>query len=306
MNIVPRGYLYGFAAYLLWGLAPLYFKLLQPSSPVEILAHRIVWSVAFIAVILLIMRSWRSLRLLLRRPRQLALASVAAVLIAVNWGTYIFGVNSDRVVEVSLGYFILPLVSVLLGVLVLGERLGRWQWVAVGCGSVAVCLLAVDYGRLPYVALILAGTFGVYGLIKKQLGVPAAEGLFLETSLLMGPALAVIGWLAAQGSMTVGAHGGVHTGLILAAGVVTAVPLLLFAGAANRIPLSTLGILQYLAPVLQFGLGVFVFGEAMPPTRWVGFALVWLALVIFTADAMARHRRGRAPVAAPAVVEPVR
>lgn len=294
MSALRRGYLYGLAAYGLWGLFPLYFKLLQPSGPVEILAHRIVWSVAFVALVLLVIRRWGFLRSLLRRPRAMLGIAAASAIIAVNWGTYIYGVNTDRVVETSLGYFINPLVTVLLGVLVLRERLRGWQWVAVGLGAVAVAVLTIDYGRLPYIALILAGSFAAYGLLKKTLGLPAVQGLFVETVLLAAPALGFLWWLSRQGTATVGQSGTGHTVLVLAAGAVTAVPLLLFAGAANRIPLTALGILQYVAPVIQFALGVFVFAEPMPPARLAGFTLVWAALIIFTAEAVRHLRRTRA------------
>lgn len=309
MSALRRGYLYGVAAYGLWGILPLYFKLLRPTPAVEILAHRIVWSAVFVAVILLVTRHWTVLRGLRRQPRMLLRLGAAATLIGVNWGTYIYGVNTDRVVEASLGYFITPLVTVLLGVLVLGERLRRWQWAAVAAGAVAVALLALDYGRLPFIALVLAGSFGTYGLIKKQLALPPAEGLFIETALLAGPAVGVLWWLTAAGTATVGQVGTGHTLLVLAAGAVTAVPLLLFAGAANRIPLTALGILQYVAPVMQFGMGVFAFREPMPPARLLGFALVWLALMVFTAEAVRHARRirgmpGRAVGLPP--VEPVR
>jgi chloramphenicol-sensitive protein RarD len=286
-----QGYLYGVAAYALWGFFPLYIKLLHPAGSIEILAHRIVWSVAFLAVVVLLTRR----RFTVPRGRRLLGVAAAAALISVNWGGFIYGVNSDRVVEASLGYFITPLVTVLLAVLVLRERLRRAQWLALGIGAVAVGVLTVDYGRLPSIALVLAGSFGLYGLVKKTLGLPATDGLFVETLLLAGPALAVLWWLSAQGSLTFGTVGPGHTALLAAAGVATSVPLLLFAGAANRIPLSALGILQYLGPVLQFLLGVLVFGEPMPPARWVGFGLVWAALTIFTADMLRDVRRS--PVA---------
>jgi chloramphenicol-sensitive protein RarD len=310
MSALRRGYLFGLAAYGLWGGFPLYFKLLQPTPPVEILAHRIVWSVAFVALLLAVVRKWAFLRPLLRRPRAMLGIAAAAAIIAVNWGTYIYGVNTERVVETSLGYFINPLVTVLLGVLVLRERLRRWQWVALGIGAVAVTMLTIDYGRLPYIALILAGSFGTYGLIKKTLGLPAVQGLFVETTLLAAPALGFLWWLSAQGTATVGQIGATHTLLVLAAGAVTAVPLLLFAGAANRIPLTALGMLQYVAPVIQFGLGVFAFAEPMPPARLAGFTLVWLALLILTVEAIRhlRHNRAREREITPAMppAEPAR
>jgi chloramphenicol-sensitive protein RarD len=288
------GYLYGFVAYLLWGFFPLYLRLMRPAGPLEILAHRIVWSVVFVALLLAAMRNVGFLRALLRRPRALAGIGVAAALIAVNWGTYIYGVTSDRVVETALGYFINPLVVVLLGVTVLRERLRPTQWVALGIGGLAVAVLTVDYGRLPYLALVLAFSFAGYGLAKKQLGLPAAEGLFVESAVLALPALAYVGWLAAAGEGTFGQVSVGHTLLLVSAGAATAIPLLLFAGAANRLPLTGLGMIQYLAPILQLGCGVLIFHEPMPPARIAGFALVWAALIVFTVDAVRNSRRTRA------------
>ncbi|MGC1214155.1 MAG: EamA family transporter RarD [Micromonospora sp.] len=302
MNPIRLGYLYGLGAYLLWGFFPIYLKLLRPAGPMEILAHRIVWSVAFVALLLAAARNIGFLRALLRRPRALAGITAAAALIAVNWGTYIYGVNSDRVVETALGYFINPLVSVLLGVFVLRERLRPAQWAALGVGALAVAVLTVDYGRLPYLALTLAFSFAGYGLAKKRLGLPAAEGLFVESAVLALPALAYLGWLVRRGESTFGQVSAGHTVLLVLAGAATAIPLLLFAGAANRLPLSALGMLQYLAPILQLGCGVLIFHEPMPPARLAGFALVWLALIVFTVDALRHTRRTRAEVRAAAPV----
>lgn len=302
MTPLRRGYLYGLGAYGLWGFFPLYFKLLRPTSALEILAHRVLWSAVFTGLLLLVIRQWAFLRDLVRRPYALLGITAAAAVIAVNWGTYIYGVNTDRVVETSLGYFINPLVTVLLGVVVLRERLRPWQWAALGVGAVAVTVLTVDYGRLPTIALTLAGSFGLYGLLKKRLALPAAAALFVEAGLLALPGIGYLWWLSAAAEPTVGHLDAGHTALVLASGPLTAVPLLLFAGAANRVPLTALGILQYVAPVLQFGLGVAVFHEPMPPARLAGFALVWLALVVFTADGLRQARRNaRAPlVTAPA------
>jgi chloramphenicol-sensitive protein RarD len=294
VNPIRLGYLYGLGAYLIWGFFPIYLKLLRPAGPVEILAHRIVWSVVFVALLLAALRNVGFLRALARRPRALAGIGAAAVLIAVNWGTYIYGVNSDRVVETALGYFINPLVSVLLGVFVLRERLRPAQWAALGVGALAVAVLTVDYGRLPYLALTLAVSFAGYGLVKKRLGLPAAEGLFVESAVLALPALAYLGWLARRGDSTFGHVSAGHTALLVLAGAVTAIPLLLFAGAANRLPLSAVGMLQYLAPILQLGCGVLIFHEPMPPARLAGFALVWLALIVFTVDALRQAGRTRA------------
>ncbi len=311
MSELRRGYVYGLAAYGMWGFFPLYFKLLQPATPLEILGHRIVWSVLFVSLLLAATRAWGFLRRLARRPRALGGIGVAAVLIGVNWATYIYGVNSERVVETALGYFITPLVTVLLGVTVLGERLRAAQWAAVGVGGIAVAVLTADYGRLPYIALTLAVSFAAYGLVKKRLALPPAEGLFVESAVLAVPALGYLGWLAWHGGAAFGHVSGGHTALLVLSGVATAVPLLLFAGAANRIPLSGLGILQYTAPVLQLGCGVLVFHEPMPPARLAGFMLVWLALVVFTVDGVRHARRQsrqtrQAPPAATAAPAPAR
>jgi len=294
-----RGLAYGLGAYVLWGLFPLYWPLLEPAGAGEILAHRIVWSLVFLAGVLAVQRQWSWLRELAARPGALVRLTLAAALIAVNWGTYIYGVNTERVVETSLGYFINPLVSVALGVLVLGERLRRWQWVALGIGAVAVVVLTADYGRPPWIALVLACSFGVYGLLKKTVGVPAVQGLAVESAVLVLPALAFVvlqqvGTAAVvdvAGPAAFGSAGAGHALLLAGSGVATAVPLLLFAGAANRIPLSTIGVLQYLAPTLQFAIGVLLYGEPMPAARLAGFALVWVALVVFTLDGVAHHRR---------------
>ncbi|MEU2612976.1 EamA family transporter RarD [Micromonospora sp. NPDC007271] len=293
MNQTRLGYLYGFGAYLIWGFFPIYLKLLRPAGPVEILAHRIVWSVIFVALLLAAMRNIGFLRALARRPRTLAGIAVAAALIAVNWGTYIYGVNSDRVVETALGYFINPLVIVLIGVFFLRERLRPAQWAALGVGGLAVAVLTVDYGRLPYLALVLAFSFAGYGLVKKRLGLPAAEGLFVESAVLALPALAYLAWLTRHGAATFGHVSAGHTVLLVLAGAATAIPLLLFAGAANRLPLSTIGMLQYVGPILQLGCGVLIYHEPMPPARLAGFALVWLALIIFTTDALHTAHRTR-------------
>jgi chloramphenicol-sensitive protein RarD len=287
-----RGTLYAVAAYGLWGLLPLYLVLLRPAGAIEILSHRVVWSFVLLIGVLAVLRRWRWLRAAPRQPKVLLGLTAAALLIGGNWGTYIYGVSTERVVEVSLGYFVNPLISVLLGVVILRERLRGWQWVAVGVGTVAVVVLSVDYGRPPWLALVLAFSFGGYGLIKKLVGAPAVEGMTIETAVLFIPATAYLVWSETNGHVVFG-HGPVLTSVLLVGcGVVTAVPLLLFAGAANRVPLTVLGICQYIAPTLQLLIGVLVLGEPMPPARLAGFGLVWTALLIFTVDAV-RHTRGR-------------
>jgi chloramphenicol-sensitive protein RarD len=293
-----RGILYGIAAYLLWGLFPLYWPLLKPAGPVEILAHRIIWSLVAVAVILSARRHWRWIRAI--PPRRLALLTLAAAIITVNWGVYIYAVNSGRTIEAALGYFINPLVSVLFGVVILRERLRAWQWAAIGIGAAAVVVLTVDYGRLPWIALTLAGSFGTYGLLKKFAKTPSAEGLAVETAVLFLPALA---YLFLQPHPTFTGHGPGHMALLAAAGVVTAVPLMLFNSSATRVPLTVIGMLQYLAPVLQFLIGLLVQHESMPASRWIGFLLVWAALVILSVEAVRGARESRR--AARAEPEPV-
>ena len=306
MDESRRGYLYGLTAYGLWGLLPIYWKLLRPATPIEILANRLMWSAICCALLLVALRQWRWLRDVLRQPRTVVTIVAAALLIAVNWGTYIYAVNSDHVVESALGYFINPLVSILLGLVVLRERLRAPQWVAVGVGAAAVVVITVDYGRPPWIALVLACSFGTYGLTKKKLSLPAARGLFAESAVLALPAAGYLAYLAAVGTGTLGIVSTLHTVLLVGTGVITAIPLLCFASAANRLPLSAIGTLQYLAPVLQLGCGVLLYGEPMPPAELIGFVLVWVALAVFTVDAIRSYRRGlrATPVAAEPVVEP--
>jgi chloramphenicol-sensitive protein RarD len=285
-----RGVLLGLASYGMWGLFPLYWPLLRPAGAIEILAHRMVWSLFFVLAVLWLSRTgWSGLRAVLRDRRRLGLLSMAAVLITVNWGAYIWGVNNGHVVETALGYFIGPLVSVVVGVLMLGERLRGAQWVAVGLGFVAVVVLTIGYGRPPWVAFLLAFPFAIYGLLKKLAATGAVESLAVETGLTAVPALIYLGVLEGTAG---GTFSGVwHILLLAGGGVVTALPLLAFGAAATRIPLSVLGLLQYLAPVMQFLLGVLVFRELMPVERWIGFAMVWLGLVILSWDGLRRSRR---------------
>ncbi|MFE7383617.1 EamA family transporter RarD [Streptomyces zhihengii] len=293
-NEQRTGLLYGIGAYGMWGLVPLFWPLLKPSGAGEILAHRMVWSLAVVAVALLALKQWGWIRDLVRSPGKLALVTVAAAVITVNWGVYIWAVNTGRVVEASLGYFINPLVTIAMGVLLLGERLRPAQWAAVGTGFAAVLVLAVGYGQPPWVSLTLAFSFATYGLVKKKVNLGGLESLAAETAIQFLPALGFLLWLGADGSASFGAHGTGHAALLAATGVVTAVPLICFGAAAIRVPLSTLGLLQYLAPVFQFLLGILYFHEAMPAERWAGFALVWLALSCLTWDALRNARRNRA------------
>ncbi len=297
-NTERAGLLYGIGAYGMWGLVPLFWPLLRPAGAIEILAHRMAWSLAFVGLALLALRRWGWIRELLRSPRKLGLITVAATVITVNWGLYIWSVNTGHVVEASLGYFINPLVTIALGVLVLKERLRPAQWAAVGIGFAAVLVLAIGYGQPPWISLTLAFTFAAYGLVKKKVNIGGLESLAAETAVQFLPALGYLVWLGSQGTLAFGAHGTGHTLLLAATGIVTAVPLVCFGAAAIRVPLSTLGLLQYLAPTFQFLLGILYFHEAMPPERWAGFSLVWLALTILTWDALRTGRRSRAAVEA--------
>ncbi len=314
--------LYGIAAYGMWGLFPLFWVLLKPAGALEVLANRVVWSLGVVLAVLWLVprvtgmlrrraddgrpppaRGQPALRAVLRDRRKLGLLAVGAVVLSLNWVVFIWGVNNGHVVEVSLGYFINPLVTVMAGVLVLRERLRIAQWGAVGLGAVAVVVLTVGYGQPPWLALTLALTFGTYGLIKKYVGVGATESLVVETTVVVGPALAYLVALEVSGSGTLFSEGPGHTALLVTGGIITVGPLLAFGAAANRVPLSLLGLMQYLTPVLQFACGVIVFGEHMPAARWVGFAVVWAALAVLTWDGLRAGRR-RAAASALAPCEP--
>lgn len=280
----------------MWGLFPLYWPLLEPTPAVQILAHRMVWSLVFVAIVLLVRARWAFVAQLRHDRRRLGLLVLAAVLVSVNWGVYIWGVNAGHVVETSLGYFINPLVNIALGVIVLRERLRSAQWLAVAVAAAAVVVITVDYGRLPWIALSLAFSFGGYALVKKVVGMPALESLAVETAA-MAP-FAVIFLVAVEVHGT-GAFGHVALGtnlLLIAAGAVTAVPLLCFAAAARRVPLTVMGLLQYITPVLQFMVGVFIRHEPLPTSELIGFCLVWVALVMLGGNEVA-HWRNRQRVA---------
>lgn len=282
------GLLAGLGAYGLWGVLPLYFPLLEPAAPVEIVAHRVVWSLLFCLLLLRVTGAWASFTAALRDGRTLRTLALAGGLVAANWLVFVQGVLTGQTVDAALGYYINPLVTVSIAVLALGERLRRTQWVAVGIGTVAVVVLTVGLGRLPWIALVLAATFGVYGLIKNRVGrtVPALASLAVETTVLAPLALGYVVLLGVTGTAAFGTNGVGHALVVAGSGVITAVPLLLFGSAARRLPLSVVGLLQYLAPTLQFLVGVLWFREDMPPVRWAGFALVWLALVVLTVDGL--------------------
>ena len=286
-----KGLIYGVGAYLLWGLFPLYWPLLEPANAVEILCQRMVWSLVFIALVIAVTGNFAAVRSLVADRSKFYRLALAALLVSTNWGVYIWSVNNGHVIEGSLGYFINPLFTILLGVLVLKERLSRPQWLAVGIATLAIVVLTVDYGRLPWIALILATSFGGYGFLKKQVGAGAVESLAVETSVLAGPALLTLIVLAGQSRLAFGHHGVANALLLAGTGVVTAIPLMLFGAGARRLPLVSIGLLQYLTPVLQFAVGFGIRHEPMPPARLLGFALVWLALVVLSVDALNRRHR---------------
>lgn len=290
-----KGLLFGFGAYGIWGLLPLYFVLLIPAGSVEVVANRVVWSLIFCAGLLTFTHSWRGFVAAVSHPKTLGTLTIAAVLIATNWLTYVYGVTSGHAIETSLGYFINPLVSVLLGVVLLKEKLRPLQWTAVGVGGAAVVVLTIAYGNLPLIAFTLAFSFGMYGFVKKRVGqrVDSVTSLSVETAVLTPVAGAVMIWLAATGAATLTSEGAGHFWLMAASGVITAVPLLLFGAAAHRLPLATVGFLQYLTPTMQFIIAITVLDERMPFERWIGFALVWVALIFLSTDMVRQYRANR-------------
>ncbi|NMD56900.1 EamA family transporter RarD [Tsukamurella columbiensis] len=286
----------GVAAYLLWGLFPLYFDALRPTGPWEILAHRILWTLVLCGAALVILRDLGWIRPVLRQPRLLAGVTIAALLISTNWIVYIVAVTSGHTSDAALGYFLNPLVTVALGVVVLRERLRPLQWVAVGIGVLAFVYLAVVAGTFPVTALALAFSFGLYGLVKNKVGahLNALQGLTLETAILAPIAAVVLVGIALWGGgLDFARHGAGHAALLAFAGVATAVPLLLFAAAARRIPLVTVGLIQFATPVMQLLCAVLFLGEHVSPERWIGFGIVWIALLLLTADTVITLRRAR-------------
>jgi chloramphenicol-sensitive protein RarD len=277
------GLLFGVSAYTLWGLFPIYWPLLKPANPLEIVSHRAVWTLVFCFIILALTKSLKSTLSLLKRPKIVAGLFLGSILISVNWIIYIYAANNEHVVEASLGYYINPIVVIATGVIVLKEKMRPLQWLAVGIATLGVAVLTIDYGRLPWIALGLALSWGSYGLVKKQLGLGALEGLSIETLLSSGFYLAYLIWLGNSGeghftySLTL-------TLLLIGGGAVTAIPLLLFNGSTNRLPLTLIGLLQYITPTIQFCIGVWYFHEEMPTARWVGFLIIWVALMSLAID----------------------
>ena len=296
-----RGLLLAILAYLLWGFLPLFFLLLAPANALEIVAWRVLFSLVFCAILLTVTKAWVHLGELLRDRRVALTLLLAGILILINWLVYVFATLTHEVVQASLGYFTNPIVTVLLGVFVLRERLRPMQWVSIGISAVAVLIIAINYGGFPWIALALAFSFGLYGLIKKRVGnrVDALSGLTIETMWLAPIAIAQLIFVSLTTGLTIGTISPLQTISMCLAGVVTAVPLLLFAGAARRLPLTTIGLVQYLTPILQFLIGVLLLHEAMTPVRLIGFVLVWIALIVLTID---RFIGARASNVAPAAI----
>ena len=283
------GLLFGVSAYTLWGLFPIYWPLLKPANPLEIVSHRAVWTLVFCFIILALTKTLKSTLSILKRPKIVAGLFLGSILISINWIIYIYAANNEHVVEASLGYYINPIVVIATGVIVLKEKMRPLQWLAVGIATLGVAVLTIDYGRLPWIALGLALSWGSYGLVKKQLGLGALEGLSIETLLSSGFYLAYLIWLGNSGeghftySLTLML-------LLIGGGAVTAIPLLLFNGSTNRLPLTLIGLLQYITPTIQFCIGVWYYREDMSTARWAGFLIIWVALMSLAIDLVRSSR----------------
>jgi len=283
------GLLFGVSAYTLWGLFPIYWPLLKPANPLEIVSHRAVWTLIFCFIILALTKTLKSTLALLKRPKIVAGLFLGSILISINWIIYIYAANTGHVIEASLGYFINPLVVIATGVIVLKEKMRPLQWSAVGIATIGVAVLTIDYGRLPWIALGLALSWGSYGLVKKQLGLGALEGLSIETLLSSGAYLGYLIWLGNRGEGQF-SHSLKLTLLLIGGGAVTAIPLLLFNGSTNRLPLTLVGLLQYITPTIQFCIGVWYYHEDMPAARWAGFLIIWVALISLALDLIRSSR----------------
>ena len=304
MSTKSAGTLYTIAAYLLWGVFPLYFILLAPTGPFEVVAWRLLLTLVFCVLLLAVTRGWERLIAIWRQPKLLALTALAGILIYINWQVFVIATMNEQVVETSLGYFINPIFTVLLGVLVLHERIRTAQWVAIGIAAVAVGVIIVAYGSFPWIALSLTASFGLYGLVKKKIGpaVDAVSGLTLESFWMIPIAAVILIVVAGDGGITMGTVSPLHTVLLSCAGVATAIPLLLFASGTRRVDLSLVGMIQFITPIMQFLLGWAVLREPMPAERWIGFILVWIAIAVFVVDLVLASRRGR-PTAETGTVE---
>ena len=289
MKNTKTGLLFGVSAYILWGLFPLYWPLLEPAGALEIVGHRAVWSLVFCVIALSITKAIKPALATMRRPRVFIKLVAATGLISVNWIVYIWATNNGHVVEASLGYYINPIIMIAIGIILLKEKMRKLQWASVSIAALGVLVLTIDYGRLPWVALALALSWGTYGFIKKQLGLGALEGLGIETAIAAPFYLAYLTWIGVEGSGHFGSGIGL-TLLLIGSGVVTAIPLLLFNGAGNRLPYTVIGLLQFITPTLQFSIGVWVRHEDMPTARWAGFLIIWLALVVLATDLVRSSR----------------
>lgn len=286
-----KGILSAISAYFLWGIFPIYWKMIQEVPALEIIGHRIVWSFIFVVIVVTVTRDWRGLGQVFKNPKTMLTFLVTGILLFINWLVYIWAVNTGFIVDASLGYFINPLVSVLLGVIFLRERLRLWQWVPVGIATLGVLYLTFSYGALPWIGLTLAFTFATYGLLKKVGALSSNHGFTLEMGTLFLPALAYLLFLEFKGQGSFPHGPALETFLLLLAGVATGLPLLLFGFAARLVPLSTLGFFQYIAPTLQFLIGVLIYGELFSIDRMIGFGLIWLALIIYSADSFRARQR---------------
>ena len=283
------GLLFGVSAYSLWGAFPLYWPLLEPANPLEIVSHRAVWTLVFCFIVLAATKALKTTLVTLKRPTVAIKLFLTSLLISINWLVYIWATNNEHVVEASLGYYINPLIIIGFGVIFLKEKMRPLQWASVSIATFGVLVLTFDYGRLPWIALALAVSWGSYGLIKKQLGLGALEGLAIETFISSFFYLAYLVYLGDQGTGQFGQSWGL-TVLLISAGAVTAIPLLLFNGSTNRLPFTTIGLLQYITPTLQFSIGVWVLNEDMPTARWIGFLVIWAALVTLAIDLIRSSR----------------
>jgi chloramphenicol-sensitive protein RarD len=283
------GLLFGISAYVLWGAFPLYWPLLEPANPLEIVSHRAVWTLVFCFIVLASTKALKTTLVTLKQPKITIRLFLTSILISINWLVYIWATNNGHVVEASLGYYINPLIIIGFGVILLKEKMRPLQWVAVSIASIGVLVLTIDYGRLPWIALTLAISWGSYGLIKKQLGLGALEGLAIETLISAFFYLGYLIYIGNQGTGQFGHSWGL-TLLLISAGAVTAIPLLLFNGSTNRLPFTTIGLLQYITPTLQFSIGVWVRHEDMPTARWVGFIIIWVALTTLAIDLVKSSR----------------
>ena len=291
-----KGILNGIAAYLLWGVFPIYWKLLHDVPAMQVIGHRIIWSFALLILFILLTKQWKEFRSAALTPKTLGIYSIAGVLLTVNWLVYVWGVNAGFIVETSLGYFINPLISVLLGVIFLHERLRPTQWIPVVLATAGVTYLTVAYGRLPWIALSLAFSFGFYGFVKKLAPLGSLYGLTLETGIVFPIALLYLAFVALSGTGAFSHEGAQIDLLLIGAGVVTTIPLLMFASAARQIPLTVVGLLQYIAPTMQFLIGVFLYKEPFDRAHLIGFGVVWIALVIFWVENFMANRMPVQPI----------